>query len=700
MKTKMKLMLLAVTMAVILTAASANAAELTHDATVEVSDNNGVFNVSVYPGKASYSGLGGTVTGVFGDGTVLDYRFFTTERTTIDVMLSYADGGAGIVEPVPTPPDGNVDTRESWADVWTTSDPGVGFANAADYTIDTIARAQNITGTIDISLMASGTLYFIYGSYSNPNTVSLTMSGAGQPDLVAGHTEDPAAVNKGWISSFNFADAGAYDTITYTYTNTDADGSRARFMGVIVEGTLDPMNPSPADGDTVSAGDVVLSWTNMDPNTPGGDVYVDVWFGTDPNDETGTNFTRVVIATDDPEGVNTTTVTVSAPTVGETYYWAVDSYTSGSPTGDPNFGKLYRFVAADLPPVSVVIDTPDMMTWSGEGVGPLAGTVFGDDGLSGLSYLWSADPVDGVTVEFSDPGDPNPTVTITKVPYLVPFVGNGGFEDPEFADAGYGQPVGWTDGGYYLPDRTTWHVEGWGSGAVNPSADEQGYDGIAPEGENVAYTSSYAGYVGGLRHILSVTLQADTQYDLSAVAGNPSVYNGGATADYRVELVAGGVVIASTSGASPNGTTDPNWFDVSLSHTSGADDVADPNVGQTLEIRLLAVDFADDYEVHFDDVQLLIDGEAGVIVYDPSMSAVTLTLAVNDAANPTTIVEGTMTIDVYDTACLMARFGEDKAVDNPGDLDGNCITGPEDLAMMVATWLNDTGLEAAEPESN
>jgi alpha-galactosidase len=95
-------------------------------------------------------------------------------------------------------------------------------------------------------------------------------------------------------------------------------------------------NPSPANGTTVPAGDVDLSWTNLPPNV-GSDVWVDVWFGTDPV----TDFTKVVDA-----GLNTTSVTVNAP-VADTYYWQVNSYVDGSPTGDPIQGNVWIFYVDD-----------------------------------------------------------------------------------------------------------------------------------------------------------------------------------------------------------------------------------------------------------------------------------------------------------------------------------------------------------------
>ena len=155
------LTLAAVAMAIMcLATPSAGAAELTHDATVKIYEGAN-FNLSVYPGKASYSGFGGEVTGVIGDGTVSDYRFF---NGTGDEMFSYADGTIvpEIVAPVVSPPPENCNGQNSLCSVWTTNDPGTDFANAANYTSNTLAKAQGFTGTIDISGLRSGTVFFIY----------------------------------------------------------------------------------------------------------------------------------------------------------------------------------------------------------------------------------------------------------------------------------------------------------------------------------------------------------------------------------------------------------------------------------------------------------------------------------------------------------------------------------------------------------
>jgi len=236
MKKRMKLMLLVLAMAVIVGASMnpVSAAMLTLGDVVEVSFNKSEFNISVYPGNASYSNADGSVTGVFGDGTVLGYRFFNSDGL---VLSSYADDGTGIVAPVVSPDAADLDGSESWANVWTTTDPGVDFANAADITTDTIARGRNITGTIDISDLSSGTAYVIFGGIKETVTLTATMSGAGQTDLQDEYsidlpTDSILGKNYFWVAPFDFSDAVGYETITYHYTISDL-ARRGRFAGVI-----------------------------------------------------------------------------------------------------------------------------------------------------------------------------------------------------------------------------------------------------------------------------------------------------------------------------------------------------------------------------------------------------------------------------------------------------------------------------------
>ncbi len=126
-----------------------------------------------------------------------------------------------------------------------------------------------------------------------------------------------------------YYDSGDKGVAAATVTTTAA---RDRIFHVDLQ---DPVNPTPADSATVPAGDVVLSWGNKPPAS-GTDVWVDLWFGTNPS-----SLTKVVSA-----GLNATTTTVSAPN-GATYYWRIDSYLNGTPTGTPSAGSLFRFLVTD-----------------------------------------------------------------------------------------------------------------------------------------------------------------------------------------------------------------------------------------------------------------------------------------------------------------------------------------------------------------
>ena len=105
------------------------------------------------------------------------------------------------------------------------------------------------------------------------------------------------------------------------------------------------------------------------------------------------------------------------------------------------------------------------------------------------------------------------------------------------------------------------------------------------------------------------------------------------------------------------------------------------------------------------------DPADGVILSDPGVEdptvtitkaatgdvvTVRLTLAVHDGVHPK--AQDTMTIAVYDDACLATRFGFGLAVNHPTDLDGNCTTDFRDLAVMATTWLVDNSLTAPVPK--
>lgn len=206
-----------------------HSATLTDDATVVVSNTHdteaNLFEVSVIDGKAGYDGVS---TGVFGDGTVDGYRFFNNPGGAFG---SYANDSGGVVG-VASATNTNFQ-QFAYQAVWTTSDPD---SDPADFSAaPTVAFAQGVTGSIDISGFTSGTVYFIHGTFLDASGLDLTMSGAGQPDILATHEQAAVAGHNMWVTSFTFDDAtNDYDSISYLYRNDDTDGSRGRFGAVVI----------------------------------------------------------------------------------------------------------------------------------------------------------------------------------------------------------------------------------------------------------------------------------------------------------------------------------------------------------------------------------------------------------------------------------------------------------------------------------
>ena len=148
---------------------------------------------------------------------------------------------------------------------------------------------------------------------------------------------------------------GQWHTITLTFTAQPDNPHLGKDVGVLIsdvwsgDGTVSSavvdnvrvivghdFDPTPTDGSTLAGGSVPISWSNREPNT-GDDVWVDVWFGTDPD----TDFSKVVLA--DP---NLTTTNVNAP-VADTYFWRIDTYVDGNPSGTPIEGDVFSFTVND-----------------------------------------------------------------------------------------------------------------------------------------------------------------------------------------------------------------------------------------------------------------------------------------------------------------------------------------------------------------
>lgn len=199
---------------------------------------------------------------------------------------------------------------------------------------------------------------------------------------------------------------------------------------------------------------------------------------------------------------------------------------------------------------------------------------------------------------------------------------NSGFEDTSgqttFNEFTFGTPTGWTQ---YDPNGI---IVGAGNGpdvflgTLQPNGTDF-FNTTAPEGNKVAILFNRDGSTGageyGLTQTLGDTLQANMRYQLSVEVGNiasgnaqnAEFFNLDGFPGYRIELLAGGVVIGqdnnTLAGVIPEGEFLTSMFtvDVGAGHAQ---------LGQNLGIRLVNLNVVDgafptaDLEVDFDDLRL------------------------------------------------------------------------------------------------
>jgi hypothetical protein len=186
---------------------------------------------------------------------------------------------------------------------------------------------------------------------------------------------------------------------------------------------------------------------------------------------------------------------------------------------------------------------------------------------------------------------------------------NAGFEDPFLTNDSFTNRnraiVGWE---VYMPsavdpDRGVW----------NPPADA--YPSEAPEGRNVGWVWTGAASPGsgesGLTQTLVETLTPGATYVLEVWVGDPlpySVYQLSGFPGYRVELLAGGVVVAQTQRTQSPGE---GTFERSLVEYNSP--VKDDLAGQPLGIRLVHLLAGPGRDVDFDDVRLEVVPEPGAV---------------------------------------------------------------------------------------
>jgi Ca2+-binding RTX toxin-like protein len=183
---------------------------------------------------------------------------------------------------------------------------------------------------------------------------------------------------------------------------------------------------------------------------------------------------------------------------------------------------------------------------------------------------------------------------------------NAGFEVPTLADGGFtfGSVPGWEiyDPNNLVPDSPT--NETSNISVFNP--DVSYYPGEAPEGENVGdvylIQDPFSGFAG-LSQTVDAVLSPNTQYTLQVDVGNAAgVFEGldlTGFPGYRVELLAGGEVLAADNNTLS--IAEGTFGTLTVTYNSTADASL---LGEPLEIRLINPLQGPGLEVSFDNVRL------------------------------------------------------------------------------------------------
>jgi hypothetical protein len=211
-------------------------------------------------------------------------------------------------------------------------------------------------------------------------------------------------------ASMNFH--GGVMTQTFTQARADvintnvANGTIIAYDGegtVIVETVKDklivkglhPLNPAPGDGDSITAGDLTLSWT------PKAGTLVDVWFGTSAD----LSAAELIVT---KKAATSAAVKVDRK---KRYYWAIDTYAPGAK--DPNYGPIFDFYVDNLPPEVEAGD--NVTTWleNGSAQTTMVATVKDADPTT---TVWTVvtEPAPGAAV-IADPTKLDTTVTLAQV---------------------------------------------------------------------------------------------------------------------------------------------------------------------------------------------------------------------------------------------------------------------------------------------
>lgn len=191
-----------------------------------------------------------TVTQAF-NGAVYAYRFANvTGGSGSRTLNSVVDSGGivNLITSTDTADNNGFDSFGQQVSGYTTTDPGAFLTDAGALTTAEgskdfnagIRDLDDFTGTIDITGLASGSIYLFSGNYNAGGfSITATMSGTALTDVLSGELHGGGQVGGQNIfaTRIDFVNDEGYDTITYT-------SSGSRYVGTVVTNVTAVPEPS------------------------------------------------------------------------------------------------------------------------------------------------------------------------------------------------------------------------------------------------------------------------------------------------------------------------------------------------------------------------------------------------------------------------------------------------------------------------
>lgn len=231
---------------------SAHAASIqVDDQRILASQNNTVwghnenvpYNVSLNSSNPGYAGLfpndsGGNDAAPFEQDITEEIQGWLFVGGGNNVLNSTSESGGLIT--MSTTDDTFDSFQQSSPQLWIGSDPGndlLSPATGRDLNPGGYRGIQDVSGSIDISGLQSGTVYFFYGAYNSAPSITASMKDTDGPepdiDVPDFHNGDGANRKEMYVASLTFVNDSGYETIDYDFTSPNG-----RWGGMVVSGTV------------------------------------------------------------------------------------------------------------------------------------------------------------------------------------------------------------------------------------------------------------------------------------------------------------------------------------------------------------------------------------------------------------------------------------------------------------------------------